>query len=72
MPRGEAVITQINGKAHIMVSDKNPDIRTVRGKAARWLVSVMQFRLTGNYGKGRDEVNKDTILATHEENQHHR
>ncbi|NLE93653.1 MAG: DNA-directed RNA polymerase subunit beta', partial [Chloroflexi bacterium] len=29
-PRGEAVITEINGKAHIIISDKNPDIRTVR------------------------------------------
>ena len=68
MPRGEAVITQINGKAHIMVSDKNPDIRTVRVESSE-MVGQRYAIPTGWEIKVKDEddVNKDTVLATHEE-----
>ena len=68
MPRGEAVITQIDGKAHIMISEKNPDIRTVRVESsgmvsqryaipAGWEVKVQD----------EDEVKTNTVLATHDE-----
>ncbi len=68
MPRGEAVITQINGKAHIMVSDKNPDIRTVRVESSG-MVSQRYAIPTGweIMVQDEDEVKKDAVLAVHEE-----
>lgn len=68
MPRGEAVITQINGKAHIMVSEKNPDIRTVRVESSEMV--GQRYAIPADWEimvKDEDEVNKDTVLATHEE-----
>ena len=68
MPRGEAVITQINGKAHVMVSEKNPDIRTVRVENSE-MVGQRYAIPTGweiNV-KDEDEVGKDAVLATHGE-----
>ena len=68
MPRGEAVITQINGKAHIMVSEKNPDIRTVRVESSEMV--EQRYAIPTGWEikvKDEDEVTKDTVLATHEE-----
>jgi DNA-directed RNA polymerase subunit beta' len=68
MPRGEAVITQINGKAHIMVSEKNPDIRTVRVESSEMV--EQRYAIPAGWEikvKDEDEVTKDTVLATHEE-----
>lgn len=68
MPRGEAVITQINGKAHIMVSEKNPDIRTVRVESSEMV--GQRYAIPSGWDikvKDEDEVNKDAVLATHEE-----
>ena len=68
MPRGEAVITQINGKAHIKVSDKNPDIRTVQVESSEMV--GQRYAIPAGWDikvKDEDEVNKDTVLATHEE-----
>jgi len=68
MPRGEAVITQINGKAHIMVSEKNPDIRTVRVESSEMV--GQRYAIPAGWEikvKDEDEVNKDAVLATHEE-----
>jgi len=67
-PRGEAVITEINGKAHIIISDKNPDIRTVRVESSE-MVS-QRYAIPEGWEiqvKDEDEVNKDDVLATHEE-----
>ena len=68
MPRGEAVITQINGKAHIMVSEKNPDIRTVRVESSEMV--EQRYAIPAGWEikvKDEDEVTKDTVLAIHEE-----
>lgn len=68
MPRGEAVITQINGKAHIIVSEKNPDIRTVRVESSEMV--GQRYAIPAGWEikvKDEDEVSKDTVLATHDE-----
>ena len=62
------MITEINGKAHIIISDKNPDIRTVRVESSE-MVS-QRYAIPEGWEiqvKDEDEVNKDDVLATHEE-----
>jgi len=68
MPRGEAVITQIDGKAHINISEKNPDIRTVRVESSGMV--AQRYAIPSGWEikvKDEDEVKKDAVLATYEE-----